>query len=76
MEMACLSKKMERSIRKKMEKELVITAVDWLNEREIGYYMESKNGLFANQYFLIKAVSVYGENSEENREKIRKIFQR
>lgn len=59
---------------KKMEKELVITAVDWLNEREIGYYLESKNGLFANQYFLIKAASVYGENSEENRKKIRKIF--
>lgn len=32
----------------KMDEEDVRKAVDWLNAREIGFYLESKNGLFAN----------------------------
>lgn len=59
---------------KKMEKEDVRKAVDWMNEREIGFYLESKNGLFGNEYFMQTAPSIYGEKSKENEEKIRKIF--
>lgn len=59
---------------KKLDKEMVMQVVDWLNERELGFYLESKNGLFANEYFLPKAASVYGENTNENQERIRSIF--
>src|SRR5690625_1833156 len=58
----------------KMDKEDVRKAVDWLNAREIGFYLESKNGLFANEYFLHQTISIYGENTIENEEKIRNIF--
>ena len=56
---------------KKMNKEMVRSVVDWLNERELGFYLESKNGLFANKYFIQKATSIYGKNSKEAEEIIR-----
>lgn len=59
---------------KKMDKEDVQKAVDWLNERELGFYLESKNGLFGNEYFMKMASSIYGEYTKENEEKIRNIF--
>lgn len=57
-----------------MEKEDVVTAVDWLNERKLGFYLESKNGLFANKYFLEKSATLYGDVTEENKEKVRKLM--
>ena len=59
---------------KKLDKEDVQKAVDWLDERKLGFYLESKNGLFGNQYFMQMASSIYGEKTKENEEKIRNIF--
>ncbi|MCR2822329.1 Cof-type HAD-IIB family hydrolase [Lederbergia panacisoli] len=59
---------------KRMDMEMVRQVVEWLNKREHGFYLESKNGLFANKYFLQKAASIYGENTIENQEKVRSML--
>lgn len=57
-----------------MKKEDVKMTVDWMNKNDLGFYLESKNGLFGSANFLSKAAFLYGEDTEENRGKIRDIF--
>lgn len=57
-----------------MTEEQTASAVDWMNKNDIGFYLESKNGLFGSDNFLSKAALIYGEDSEENRNRIRNIF--
>ena len=45
-------------------------AVDWLQKNKLGFYLESKNGLFANEYLLERGSYIFGENTEENRNKL------
>ncbi len=53
-----------------MSKSQVEVAVNWLQENELGFYLESKNGLFANEHLLEKGSFVFGENTKENRDKL------
>lgn len=57
-----------------MSKEATIRAVDWMNKNDIGFYLESKNGLFGSDNFVEKAALIYGDDSDENRNKIYDIF--
>jgi HAD-superfamily hydrolase, subfamily IIB len=59
---------------KVMKKEEVIKAVDWMKENGLGFYLESKTGLFGSDNFIAKAAFLYGEDNEENRRKIKNVF--
>ncbi|MCW6661690.1 Cof-type HAD-IIB family hydrolase [Aerococcaceae bacterium NML201209] len=49
-------------------------AIDWLEQRKLGYYLEANSGLYANAYFLDSAATIYGENTPENRQKVQAAF--
>ncbi len=50
-------------------------AVDWLEQNQLGYYLESKNGLFANERFMEEAITaLYGGNLELGMKKINEVF--
>lgn len=57
-----------------MSKEMTIRAVEWMNQNDLGFYLESKNGLFGSDNFLSKASFIYGKDSKENRKKIYDMF--
>lgn len=57
-----------------MSKEMTVRTVHWMNENDIGFYLESKNGLFGSDNFFSKASFLYGEDSEENRKKVNDLF--
>lgn len=44
--------------------------VEWMDERELGYYLESRNGLFGNPLLPARgAAKLYGGDTEANRER-------
>lgn len=43
----------------KMSLEDEKAAVDWLNAKKLGYYLESKNGLFGSEHFIKRAADVF-----------------
>lgn len=57
-----------------MERADVVRAVDWMRERDLGFYLESKNGLFANENFISKAAGMFDGDSEENRGRLRAMM--
>ncbi|WP_099468048.1 Cof-type HAD-IIB family hydrolase [Konateibacter massiliensis] len=58
-----------------MKKEDVIKAVDWMKEHDLGFYLESKNGLFGSDNLAEKSSLVmYGEDTEEHRKQIDAVF--
>lgn len=59
---------------KSLPVEDVKRTVNWLNKRKVGFYLESNNGLFTNEYFLDDAASIMGGKTKENIEKIQRIF--
>ncbi|WP_310603793.1 Cof-type HAD-IIB family hydrolase [Anaerosporobacter sp.] len=49
--------------------------VDWLNKKKLGFYLESREGLYASEYFLQKTAStLYEGNQKEGEEKIKEMF--
>lgn len=57
-----------------MSKDSIIRTVDWMNKNGIEFYLESKNGLFGSDNFISKAALVFGDDSEENRNRISNGF--
>ncbi|SBW10882.1 HAD-superfamily hydrolase [uncultured Eubacteriales bacterium] len=57
-----------------MKKEDVVRAVDWMHKNSLGFYLESKNGLFASENLLSKACGLFGGDTEENRQRLRAIM--
>lgn len=53
-----------------MKKEDVTSVVQWMDKNDLGYYLESKNGLFGSDNFKSKIVRLLGEDNEENRKRI------
>lgn len=47
----------------------VVETVAWMQERGIGFYLESRNGLFANDLLVQRATFVFGSDTPEHREK-------
>ena len=58
-----------------MRKKDVVKAVDWMNENGLGFYLESRNGLFGSSNFLAKASEVlFGEDSEDGRKRVSELM--
>lgn len=51
--------------------DLTSELVEWMQSRRLGFYLESRNGLFANEYLLPEAARViHGENTKEHRDTV------
>lgn len=57
-----------------MARDDVVAAVEWLQARGIGFYLESKNGLFGNDLLVPAATFVFGGDTQEHRDRIRSFF--
>lgn len=58
-----------------MKKEDVIQVVDWMKQNDLGFYLESKNGLFGNDKLVVKSAErLYGNTGEEACQKVRDAF--
>ena len=57
-----------------MSKEDVTSVIQWMDENDIGYYLESKNGLFGSDNFKSKLTFILGEDTKENRKAVDKWF--
>ena len=57
-----------------MKKEDVISAVQWMDKNDIGYYLESKNGLFGSDNLKSKLTFILGEDNKENRKTFEQLF--
>lgn len=58
-----------------MKKEDVIQVVDWMSQNDLGFYLESKNGLFGSDNLVVKSAKhLFGNAKEENCEKVKAVF--
>jgi len=57
-----------------MSREDVVETVAWMRERGIGFYLESRNGLFASELLVERATFLFGEDTPEHRERFRSFF--
>lgn len=48
--------------------------VDWLQAKQLGFYLESPSGLYASPDFVEKAATIYDMDLIQSMEKIRSIF--
>lgn len=48
--------------------------VDWLLSKQIGFFEESDEGLYASEHFLSEAAGIFGEGPEAGTAKIRHLF--
>lgn len=58
-----------------MKQEDVVRTVDWMQANGLGFYLESKNGLFGNDALLSKtAMQLYGQDTEATRKQVHDTF--
>ncbi|MBK8459551.1 MAG: HAD family hydrolase [Micropruina sp.] len=54
-------------VNRSMARADVVETVAWMQERGLGFYLESKNGLFGNDRLVERAMFIFGEDTPANR---------